>query len=63
MKLEPGALGDLNIPLVSFIARMPRTRCDPGEGPLWCLVMAGPSANLYHAASLAAMQELRRGTM
>lgn len=62
MKLEPGSLGDWKIPPVSFIARMPRTRCDPGEGPLWCLVMGGPSANLYHLASHAAVQELRGRT-
>lgn len=47
-------------PYEPWLASTPRTHCDPGEGPLWCLVMGGPSANLYLAAQLAAVQELRR---
>lgn len=42
----------------------PRTRCDPGEGPLWCLLMGGPSATDYHGmrlqiAGLAALRQMR----
>lgn len=43
----------------------PRTRCDPGEGPLWCLVMGGPSATEYHVmrlqlAAAAAQRQMQR---
>lgn len=47
---------DHESPVSLWLARTPRTRCDPGEGPLWCLVMGGPSANQYQAALLNALK-------
>jgi hypothetical protein len=47
---------DSESPTSLWLSSTPRTRCDPGEGPLWCLVMGGPSAKLYHQALLNALR-------
>lgn len=35
----------------------PRTRCDPGEGPLWCLLLGGISVSEWQMLNLLAAQQ------